>query len=102
MSRSYRKPYSAICGGGSASWDKFFAHRGERNAHKLAIKMCLDWDEFLIPHKYECSHNEVYGWARDGNQSYQMMGRIALTDYGLGDTWLFDHMTEWLKKVRRK
>ena len=69
MSRSYRKPYSAITGTNSAKQDKIFAHRAERRAQNLAIKLCLDWDEFLIPDKLECSYNDPWGWGRDGKQS---------------------------------
>lgn len=71
MGKSYRKPYSAVTGTGSAKQDKIYAHRGVRRAQKQALQQCLDWDDFLIPHKLECSGNETYSWGRDGKQSFQ-------------------------------
>lgn len=68
MSRSYRLPYSAITGHSSAKGDKIQAHRGVRASQKHAIRNCLDWDEFLIPHRYECSYNDVWSWHRDGKK----------------------------------
>lgn len=69
MSRSYRRPYTAICGNESAKRDKVMAHRGVRRAHKAYLK--FNWaeeDDFLMPHKRECHWNNVYSWVRDGKQ----------------------------------
>jgi hypothetical protein len=68
MSRSYRRPASAITTCNSAKQDKILAHRGVRRAQNHALRTCQDWDELLIPHKYECSWNETYCWGRDGKQ----------------------------------
>lgn len=71
MSRSYKnEPFQAICGNRSAKQDKTRAHRGERCAHRHAIKTALDFEDFLLPHKYECTWNETYCWGRDGKQNY--------------------------------
>lgn len=74
MSRSYKKqPFVAICGGASAKKDKVLAHRGERSAHRHAIYGALraqEFDDFLLPLRLECSHNDVWGWCRDGRQRY--------------------------------
>lgn len=108
MSKSYRRPYSAVCGSDSAAWDKYFAHRGVRRSQKLALKMCSDWDEFLIPHKYECSHNEVYGWSRDGNQTYRFPPHEGdyFTDclhYGEEQARkYFQQSLEWYERLKRK
>lgn len=75
MSRSYRKPYSAITGTGSAAHDKMVARRCWRHAQNQALSCAFkngeDWDEFLIPNIYEASYNDVWGWGRDGNQTLQ-------------------------------
>src|SRR5260221_10236889 len=71
MSRSYRKPFSAVTGRSSAKEDKILAHRGMRRAQNRALRTCLDWDEFLVPHKFECAWNDVWSWRRDGKQTLQ-------------------------------
>lgn len=74
MSRSYKKhPFQAICGNSSARWDKQQAHKGERRATKQAVRKAVlegSLDDFLVPHRLECHHNDVWGWNRDGNQNY--------------------------------
>ena len=77
MSRSYKhQPFMAICGGGSAKHDKALAHRGIRQANRSAIINAAkqqDFQDFLAPHKFECSWNDTYCWGRDGNQIYQAL-----------------------------
>ena len=69
MSRSYRKPYSACAGVYSAADDKRVARRNWRHAQNHALRMPnIDWDEFLIPARYEASYNDVWSWGRDGKQ----------------------------------
>jgi hypothetical protein len=73
MSRSFRhKPFVAICGNGSAQWDKTHAARGVRRAHRRELHKVLTTGEFdvFLPHKYECAGNETYSWGRDGNQRW--------------------------------
>lgn len=70
MSRSYRKPYSAICGGGSADWDKTTARRGVRHRQNQWLRTLEDFEEALAPHKFECAWNETYCWGRDGSQGW--------------------------------
>lgn len=76
MSRSYRKPYAAICGHDvSAKDDKRLAARGVRRKQNQWLRTTQDFEENgLVPHRLECHWNEVYGWSRDGKQRY-----IALT-----------------------
>jgi hypothetical protein len=84
MSRSRKKnPFMAICGNGSAKKDKTQAHRGERAAHKRAIHKAMKEQDYdvLLPHKHECSWNEVYSWGRDGNQMYQVPSRYSWNKY---------------------
>ena len=72
MSRSYRKPAHAVTSCSSAKDDKRHAARGVRrrqNQYLRDSQIANYWDEFLIPHKYECSFNETYCWGRDGCQS---------------------------------
>lgn len=69
MSRSYKRPYAAICGGGSARSDKQAANRGVRRKQNAWLRTQWHEDEMgLIPHRYECHHNDVWSWCRDGNQ----------------------------------
>jgi hypothetical protein len=76
MSRSYRRPYAAVTGVRSAKQDKILAHRGERRAHRDALRTAVDFEDFLLPHRLECAWNEVYSWGRDGHQRYQKHPRF--------------------------
>lgn len=71
MSRSYRKPYTAITGTSSAKDDKRLAARGMRRKQNLWLRTTsveeLE-DSGLVPHRFECAWNEVYCWGRDGHQ----------------------------------
>lgn len=70
--KSYRLPYSSVLGVvRSCKWDKRIANRAIRRTQNSFVNNCSEWDEELIPHRYECAHNNVYGWNRDGNQSLQ-------------------------------
>ena len=74
MPRSHRKPYSAVTGTISAKDDKTRAARGVRHVQKCYLRKILQGDlldQFLIPHRLECSWNEVYSWTRDGKQRLQ-------------------------------
>jgi hypothetical protein len=69
MSRSYRKPYTSVTGVYTGSGDdKRVARRLVRRAENRAINNCQDFENFLLPHKYECSYNDPWGWGRDGKQ----------------------------------
>jgi hypothetical protein len=70
MSRSYRRPYAAITGTASAKDDKRLAHRGVRRKQNLALKICADYENLLLPHPLECHWNDTYNWGRDGAQCY--------------------------------
>jgi len=70
MSRSYRRPFAAITGLASAKSDKQMAHRGVRRKQNHAVKICADYENFLVPHFLECHWNNTYIWGRDGAQCY--------------------------------
>lgn len=82
MSRSTRRPYAAITGTASAKDDKRMAHRGVRRKQNLALKACIDFEEFLIPHKLECHWNNNYCWGRDGAQGYCGSMRDSTEEWG--------------------
>ncbi len=71
MSRSSRRPFSAITGTASAKDDKRMAHRGVRRKQNLALKTCADFETLLIPDELACAWNNNYCWGRDGAQSYR-------------------------------
>jgi hypothetical protein len=73
MGKSYRKPYSAVTGVRSAHHDKTVAARGLRRGQNHALRTFKfeDWDEFIMPHRLECSWNNTYSWSRDGKQTLQ-------------------------------
>jgi hypothetical protein len=77
MSRSTRRPYAAITGTSSAKSDKRFANRGVRRAHNRNLKCCTDLENLLLPHRLECSWNEVWIWGRDGKQIYRGDGHYS-------------------------
>lgn len=69
MSRSYRKPYGTYCNiHNSAHYDKQLAARGVRRRQDEWLRNHWDDESGLVPHRYECCHNDVWGWNRDGTQ----------------------------------
>jgi hypothetical protein len=60
MSRSYRRPFAAIYSRACGKSDKQLAHRGVRRKQNLAIKICLNYDTLLVPHRLECHWNDTY------------------------------------------
>lgn len=120
MSRSYRKPYASICGNGSAKKDKQIASRCWRRAQNQrlnhAIKNEEDWDEVLIPVRYEASSNDVWGWNRDGKQTsrrrsqqynnpfYHVRNPQFRTDEEIFEKWEERNEWEddWIKSLTRK
>lgn len=72
MSRSYRRPFAAVTGVRSAKQDKQMANRAVRRRQNQYLKILGDVEEVFLPHRLECSHNNVYSWGRDGRQRYQI------------------------------
>jgi hypothetical protein len=68
MSRSYRKPYCALAGHGSAKEDKRRAVRGLRRTQEQWLRKLEDHNSALAPHRLECTWNNVWCWDRDGKQ----------------------------------
>jgi hypothetical protein len=73
MSRSIRKPFGTCVRYRSLKWDRRQANKGVRRAFKNAIRRAADteYEDFLVPLPYECSHNDVWCWASDGPSHYQ-------------------------------
>ncbi len=69
MSRSYRKPYTAITGVRSAHDDKKTSTRGMRRKQNAWLHTLKDFDQAIVPHRLECTFNNIYSWGRDGRQS---------------------------------
>ena len=69
MSRSYRKPYTAITGVRSARYDKTLAARGVRRQQNAWLRTFDDFDSALVPHRLECASNNTWSWSRDGSKS---------------------------------
>lgn len=91
MSRSYRRPFAAFTGTASAKDDKRMAHRGVRQKQNLALKIAIDYDNLLLPHRLECHWNDTYNWGRDGAQCY-----VGYMRYNQDDD------QKYYRKVRRK
>ena len=85
MSLSYKHtPCAAITCCESAKEDKRHAHRGERRAQDLALRkelMTGTFENFLLPHRYECSNNDNWGWNRDGSQRYYSPAKYGHEDW---------------------
>jgi len=77
MSRSTRRPFAAITGTASAKDDKRMAHRGVRHKQDLALKICADFEDLVVPHRLECTWNNNYCWGRDGAQLYHSSARFS-------------------------
>ena len=116
MSRSYRRPYSAPCGNGSAKQDKMLASRGVRRAQNRAVREAIDWEEFELPHRFECNHNDVWSWGRDGKQRLQTLSHndfnpcycTTSSSYWTKENifkWNAEHLEwklKWLRELQRK
>jgi hypothetical protein len=94
MARSFRKPYAAVTSARSARTDKQMAARGVRRKQNRHLKLHWEEDDFLLPHRFECHHNDVWGWDRDGHQVLQVptaddWSRFCLKTNGLHpyDQW---------------
>lgn len=76
MSCSRRRPYgTCFCWGGfSSKKDKQFANRSARRKQNQTLRMTEEFEDFLLPHRYECANNDVWGWVRDGKQRYKGPG----------------------------
>lgn len=71
MSRSRRKPYEYICGGTPVKPDRQVAARAVRRRHKQEIKNADDFEDLVLSHRYECAHNDRWGWSCDGGATLQ-------------------------------
>ena len=101
MSRSTRKPYSAVTGVRSAKKYKQQAARGLRRKQNqwLRTSDCQN-EHSLIPHRLECTWNQVYCWGRDGSQRYSVPTRREWSEFRRLEQGLFRDPREenYLKK----
>lgn len=103
MSRSYRhQPFAAITGSKSAKQDKIMAHRGVRRAQNYATRLMLRDENVLMPHRLECSWNEVYSWGRDGHQSWQYPGARDWSRYLAQVNRTYPYDCNWYDKWLRR
>lgn len=75
MSNSTRRPYSTHTINCGAKRDKRTANRSVRRRQNQWLATTLDFEEALLPHRYECSDNDVWGWSRDGKQHYNSLSQ---------------------------
>ena len=104
MSRSYRKPYSAITGVRSAKHDKMVARRCWRRTQEQAIRDCQDWEDLVIPKRLEASFNDVWCWGRDGGQMLQpkpTLERHWQWTFMTAEEWYEDRMKRWHRLHRK-
>lgn len=94
MSRSYRRPYTAVTGNKSAHADKKLAARGLRRRQNQWLHTLEDLERELIPHRLECAFNNTYSWGRDGRQHLVFPGRRGSAR--------FDFMYRYWLKLHRK
>jgi hypothetical protein len=118
MSKSYRRPYLAICGSSSAKKDKQTAARGVRRKQNAWLRDNWHEEEMgTVPHRYECHHNNVWDWCRDGKQRYCVPGpddwhdHLKVLNNGpfrsqWDEAWHREHDAvwppEWFRTVTRK
>ncbi len=82
MSRSYRKPYAYICGVYCSSHkDKTHAARGYRRLANTYTRDHAEDENFLMPHHREATHNDPWGWNRDGGARWQGGRDLHLLTY---------------------
>jgi hypothetical protein len=106
MSKSYRKPYSPVTGATSAARDKRTASRCYRRLQEHSLRSFQgDWEDYLIPERYEATHNDVWSWGRDGKQSLQeRRGQYNNPfAYVCSPTWMTHEeiMNRWEESKRR-
>ena len=116
MGKSYRLPYCTFVGCRSSKWDKRFANRAVRRRQNEFVKACPDWDEVPFPHRYECAHNDVWDWCRDGKQQLQTTQHNYYNPFwlvGRQMPWSYEEMVEhrneslekhlrWIEELKRK
>jgi len=107
MGKSYRKPWGTwVSIKDSAHHDKTIASRLMRRAQEQSLREAIrndDWEEWLIPERYECSYSDVWGWGRDGKQrpiyrSEQYNNPYA---YVTSPTWMDEKeiFTHWIERM---
>ena len=103
MSRSYRKPYSTICGGTAPETnDKQTASRCWRRLMKQSLHNA-DWDWYLIPVRFEAACNERWCWSADGSNQLDLFpSRLDRQRLGDGDLRGYERARHWHEQLKRK
>jgi hypothetical protein len=106
MGKSYRKPYASVTGHRPSHDDKTQAARGVRRTQNSALRSFQldDWDEFIMPVRFECPWNNVYSWSRDGKQRLQfepVRDHIWPWTFMTADDWYEREMDEWIRLHRK-
>jgi hypothetical protein len=104
MGKSYRKPYSAITGVGSAKDDKRIARRALRRMENQRIRNCEDFELLYMPDRLDAAYNDVWSWGRDGKQVLQSPPVFTSHSWSteeLDQTW-YEREVKWYQKLHRK
>jgi hypothetical protein len=104
MGKSFRKPYAAVTGIRSAAHDKMVARRCWRRAQEQAIRDCKDWDELVMPKRFEASFNDVWSWGRDGKQTLQyppMLEKFWPWTFCTAEEE-YERQLRWYQRIQRK
>lgn len=59
------------------------AARGVRHKQNQHLRTNWDDEDILLPHRFECRHNDVWGWDRDGHQNRQEPDDRAWSEFCL-------------------
>lgn len=103
MSRSYRKPYASIVGVRSVKQDRTLASRAFRRLTNFYLRSNPSEDSFLLPHRYEATHNSRYSWTTDGRNRL-----IRKEPKWFSWLWIYDQEErrlrhyEWWLRIQRK
>ena len=104
MSRSTRRPYTAVTGVSSAKQDKQRARQSVRTVEHQRLRTTTDYDTLLMPHRLECAWNDPWTWQRDGRKRRGVPPERSRSAgwYAARDPKVFDQWFEWQLRYYRK
>lgn len=103
MARSYRKPFHTFVNPDPD--DKIIASRSWRRLMNQSLRSTPleDMEDYVIPARYEASHNDRWGWRVDGNNVYcsfpEAMDYFRMSQ---GDEEFWNMSKEWYELIQRK